>query len=100
MVDDPKDPRNRADRISEAYSRAAEGRQKQAQPERRESDMVKQSAPGMDMRPSGPMRDGADRQAHNERLQAERAKEAKAREMQEAIRKRETEKSKDRDRER
>ena len=73
MVDDPRDPRNRAAKISERYNQAQQGReQRKETPQRRESDMVRQDAPRLQPTPNGPMRSMADSQAYNQRLEAER----------------------------
>jgi hypothetical protein len=76
MVDDPQDPRNRAARITDAYNRAQEARQQQKAAPRQESEMVRKDAPGMHLRPDGPMRAQADRQAFNDRLDAEKKQRA------------------------
>ena len=101
MVDDPKDPRNRADRISAAYEAATKGGKK-AEPEQNTgSDMVKRSAPGMHLTPSGSMRQGPDQAAYNERLQAERNKEQQkqkdAKDIADAIRSRSSQEDRQKD---
>lgn len=106
MVDDPNDPRNRAARISAAYDRAANGQTPEKAPPAaaRGSDMVRNSQPGMHLRPSGPDRNAVDRQNHNQELKKEGDREAalqaKAREMADAIRARQKDRERDKDRDR
>lgn len=71
MVDDPKDPRNRAAPITPTYDAAARGVEKQPAAEQKASDMVKQDQPKLVPTPSGPMREGPDRQSYNARLSGE-----------------------------
>ena len=84
MVDDPRDPRNRAAKISERYNQAQQGREqrKEAAP-RRESDMVRQDQPRLQPTPNGPMRGIADRQSYDQRLEAERK--SRAEELKKSI---------------
>jgi len=79
MVDDPRDPRNRAAKITERYNEAQRHREevRAAPPERRESGMVRGDAPRLELTPTGSLRDEVDRKVYNERLQAERAEELK-----------------------
>ncbi len=58
-----------ADRITAAFNRASSAQQAPQPQPRQESQQVKQSAPNMAPRPTGPMREGPDRAAHMERRQ-------------------------------
>ena len=89
MVDDPKDPRNRAERIAGRFNQAQEGQQPQAREPAKE-----QHTPTIQpqLRPRGMGENEVDRKAHTER--AERL--AKA--VQERNRESERSKEKDRDR--
>lgn len=58
-----------ADRITAAFNRASSAQQALQPQARHESQQVKQSAPNMAPRPTGPMREGPDRAAHMERRQ-------------------------------
>lgn len=73
-----------------AYSRAATLKQQAA--ERLDSQQVKQSAPGLKPSPSGPMRAGADRQAHAEAMKKDdaAAKLAQARQRAKSIQQKES----------
>jgi len=109
LENDPKDPRNRVGPITEAFNAAAK---EQIQPSNTQAErsggsgMVARSAPEMHLRPDGPARSGPDRQAYAQDLQAERsqqsAKQAEARSRVDAIKQREaqTDKGKDKEAER
>lgn len=101
MVDDPRDPRNRAASITALYNNTRDQKQQQEQakqPEKTQgSQMVRESAPGMHLRPKGPERQAVDGQIHNEKLAAER--QAKLREiLQKAQEKAQADKSRERER--
>ena len=84
---DPTDPpdwaKNNAGMVKRAFERAQAAKAPMAtQPI--ESRQVKQSAPDMKLTPTGPMRAGADRQAHHEAMSRD---EARARQLAESIKK-------------
>lgn len=103
MDDDPKDPRNRAERIRALFNRARASQQQEQAPANeqehgRGSQMVRDAAPAPHLRPKGPDRDAVDAEIHNERLAAEREKTIRQEHERAREKAKEQERTRDKDR--